>query len=42
MTESDLPTDAENTSNLKSLNNEAIQGLLSLLDLSDGFTIALA
>ena len=42
MTESDLPTDTENTSNLKSLNAEAIQGLLSLLDLSDGFTIALA
>ncbi len=42
MTESDLPTDAENISNLKSSNDQAIQGLLSLLDLSDGFTIAFA
>jgi len=41
MTEADQPEE-ENLSKFRSLNNDAIQSLLAMLDLSQGFTIAFA
>jgi hypothetical protein len=41
MTEADR-VEEENTPNFRSLNNDAIQSLLAMLDLSQGFTIAFA
>ncbi len=41
MTEADRQEE-ENTPNFRSLNDDAIQGLLAMLDLSQGFTIAFA